>query len=467
MNLVFQHITESKICELITSALKSVTLYSPGVSRQIALSLANAVEKGVVVRFLTDISPYALRLGFFENEALCFLSELLNKNIGFKMYDIPGIRQGILVVDNRSWAFAVHSRLVEGINSSCWNFPNGLEFSQTEKTEGTSPLETTVITPDMLDNVIGVKSDVDFEIIDAEQIVKLEEELKQKDAEVKECKEQIAQQDEEIKQCKEQIAQQEEEIKKYKEISGHYEERCRLQKIEFRVQNYMIQNCSIRLKPELLIENQRHANRMKMTYALYEKGEHLPNVETNYVFQFRNGKEEVGSITLMKLQDEVEAVRAKFIYSLGVPYGNVILLDDKQDFEEAVERLETIGAALHIVLKEVLKQRAEKVLKELYQDLHQKGALIDDAERRFLDAMQDEIRQVSEKAFNLKCIKNCTIFQDKDYESAAFQTAVYEMLNKWCYQGKKPIRIFSDDVKIVYEPLKSMQNFWLEFNIKV
>ena len=222
----------------------------------------------------------------------------------------------------------------------------------------------------------------------------------------------------------------------------------------------MIQNCSIHLKPELLIDI-KDATRMKMTYALYEKGEPLPNVKADYTFPLENGEEEKATITLDGLQQEIDTVREKYISSLGVPYGNVILLDDTDAFEKALTRLETIGNALHNALQEVLRQKAIDVLQVLYRELHQKGAVKDNDENRFLLQMQDEINRVSDKAINLKCIKNYTIFQAKDYESEDFQEAVCTMLYKRYNKGKKQkIKVFSDDVKIVYLPLR----WWMQTN---
>ena len=424
MNPVFQHITEAKICELIASAEHRLTLYSPGVSKAVALSLADAAGRGVIVRFLTDISPYALRLGFFDKDALRLLSAVSqNNNTGLTMLNTPGIRQGVLVVDNRSWAFAVYSRVLENSQSSCWSFPNGLEFLQPANTEDALPIETMPITSEMLGNAINVLS----------------------------------------------------EEAHSQETIQDYEERCRLQKIEFMVQNYKIQNCSIRLKPELLIDI-RDVRRMKMTYALYEKGEPLPNVSADFIC-VNDGKEERGSITLDGLQAIIDAIRERFIYSLGSPYGNVILLDDKPAFEAALKRLETIGIALHNALQDVLRQKAVDVLKVLYQELHQRRAIKEDDEQRFLDEMQNEIKRVSEKVFDLKCIRNYTLFQAKDYESVDFQEAVWNMLlerrrrltaasqkqyqiAEWnmlfecCDKGEKPIEVFHDDVKIVFPPLE-------------
>ena len=435
MNPVFQHITEAKICELIASAKQRVTLYSPGVSKAVALSLADAAGRGVIVRFLTDISLYALRLGFFDKDALLVLSAALQHNSNLKMYNTPGIRQGVLVVDNHSWAFAVESRFVEDTGSPCWSFPNGLEFSQSLNEISTSPLEMRTI------------SLAEFDI---EQLAKREEELTRKELELNEQKSNLDRREDELNQRDAALNERETNLKQ-RESQQDYEERCRLQKIEFMVQNYKIQNCSIRLKPELLIDI-RDVRRMKMTYALYEKGEPLPNVSADFIC-VNDGKEERGSITLDGLQAIIDAIRERFIYSLGSPYGNVILLDDKPAFEAALKRLETIGLALHYALQDVLHQKAVDVLKVLYQELNQRGVIKEDGEQRFLDEMQNEIKRVSEKVFDLKCIRNYTIFQAKDYESVEFQEAVWNMLLERRDKGEKPIEVFHDDVKIVFPPL--------------
>ena len=466
MNPVFQHITEAKICELIASAEHRLTLYSPGVSKAVALSLADAAGRGVIVRFLTDISPYALRLGFFDKDALLVLSAALRKNPNLKMFNTLGIRQGVLVVDNHSWAFAVQSRFVEDTSSPCWSFPNGLEFSQSLSEISTSPLEMMTISLAELDNAVealpkGILSTKGVHeggspLPDSEQLAKREEELTRKVLELNEQKSNLDRRESELNlkaaTLNERETNLEQRESQVQEALQDYEERCRLQKIEFMVQNYKIQNCSIRLKPELLIDI-RDVRRMKMTYALYEKGEPLPNVSADFIC-VNDGKEERGSITLDGLQAIIDAIRERFIYSLGSPYGNVILLDDKPAFEAALKRLETIGIALHNALQDVLRQKAVDVLKVLYQELHQRRAIKEDGEQRFLDEMQNEIKRVSEKVFDLKCIRNYTLFQAKDYESVDFQEAVWNMLFECCDKGEKPIKVFHDNVKIVFPPLE-------------
>ncbi len=467
MNLVFQHITDSKVCELIASAEKCVTLYAPGVSKQVALLLSDTAKRGVAVRFLTDISTYALRLGFFDKDALHVLSAALQNYSNMKMFNTPGLRQGVLVIDNRSWAFAVESRFVEDTDSPCWSFPNGLEFSQSLNEISTSPLEMMTISPAELDNavealpkcILSTNGVLEGSLLlpDIERLAKHEEELSRKEAELNELKNNLDRQESELNQREGVLNERETNLEQreaqVQEVLQHYEERCRLQKIEFKVQNYKIQNCTIHLKPELLIDI-KDARRLKMTYALYEKGEPLSDVEANYTFRFSDGNEESGSITLNGLQKEIDTIRSKYIYSLGESYGNVILLDDKSAFEEEVRRLEIMGAALHVALQDVLRQKAVDVLKVLYQELYQKGALLDNGEQGFLDAMQDEIQRISEKVFNLTCIKNYTIFQAKDYESEAFQKAVRNMLIERRNKSKKPIKVFNNDVKIVYQPLE-------------
>ena len=437
MKLVFRHISASQIAELAASAEESVTLYAPGVNKQVALSLSEVVEQGVSVRFYMDISPDALRLGFFDREALRILLTAVTNYPKLQIYHASGLRQGVLVVDNRAWAFSVHSRLAEKVKSPCWDFPNGLKFVVDVDGEETLPLEVTPIGSGELENAIGgVPAD---ELQDIDLLSVREEELDQKEAELEEREEELKQREEKLE---EQLA--------------HYEERCRLQKIDFKVQNYMIQNCSIHLKPELLIDI-KNTGRIKMTYALYEKNEPLPDAEASYTFRFADGKVETGAITLDGLKEQIDAVREKYIHSLGPSYGNVILLDDKTAFEEALERLETMGEALHKSLQEVLRKKAVEVLKGLYQDLHQQGAIKDDDERMFLFEMRDELKRVSEKVFNLKCIRNYTIFQARDYESEAFQEAVCNLLEKRQSNGEKPIRVFSDDVKIAYLALEWVQ----------
>ena len=281
MGIVFQHITEARICELVSTAKDNVNLYTPGLTTLIVFSLLKVAERGVTVRVFVDISQKGMRLGFLDEPTLHFLKRLLEENAAIELFNMPGIRQGVLVIDKRSWAFAVHIKSIEGFDSPCWEFPNGLEFVQLPSLSDVSPLEMKAITPDELGKAIEALQTMDDSNVgglggdmvlpDAEELARRIEELDEREKELNKREAELDKKEKEIEQNE----------KQQQEFKHHYEERCRLKRIDFSVKNYKIQNCTLKLKPELLI-NIEEAKKIKMTYPLYDKGEKLPDVKVEY-----------------------------------------------------------------------------------------------------------------------------------------------------------------------------------------
>ena len=129
-----------------------------------------------------------------------------------------------------------------------------------------------------------------------------------------------------------------------------------------------------------------------------------------------------------------------------------------------------MAAAMRCEIQNKLREKAESLLDKLYKELHEKGATFV-PESMFKHEMKSEVDKIGQKAFDLKCSWNCTIFQADDYESKAFQDALFTLLDKIISQMQKPImdlaesqklaKVLRDDVKIVSVDLGMLLS-WLK-----
>src|SRR5258708_6724624 len=123
---LFQTLRQSDIASHVERARNLVIYAAPGVSMPVAASLVSAARRirpGNVVAVL-DVSAHSARMGYG-----CFgaAQHLLHAGVNVRVE--PGLRQGLLVVDNRGWAFALSAQLVEPDAGENEDAPNAIELT--------------------------------------------------------------------------------------------------------------------------------------------------------------------------------------------------------------------------------------------------------------------------------------------------------------------------------------------------
>jgi hypothetical protein len=123
---LFQTLRQSEIANHVDQARNLVIYAAPGVSMPVADALVRAaqrVRRENVVAVL-DVSAHSARMGYGCFEAA---QQLLHAGINVRVE--PGLRQGLLIVDNRGWAFALSAQLVEADAGENEDAPNAIELT--------------------------------------------------------------------------------------------------------------------------------------------------------------------------------------------------------------------------------------------------------------------------------------------------------------------------------------------------
>jgi hypothetical protein len=123
---LFQTLRQSDMVRHVDRAHDLVIYAAPGVSLPVAAALVRAAKRirpDDVIAVL-DVCAHSARMGYGCIEAT---DQLLHA--GIKVRVEPGLRQGLLIVDNRGWAFALAAQLVEGDAKEDENAPNAVELT--------------------------------------------------------------------------------------------------------------------------------------------------------------------------------------------------------------------------------------------------------------------------------------------------------------------------------------------------
>ena len=463
MNLVFQNITETRVCKLIASARKNVELYAPGITNDVAKEIVNVVRRGIDVRLVLDISRMTFRLRYFDVEVLKLLKNVMgtqDERHLLRMFNASGLRIGVLVVDEHPWMFAVHSRFSEPETSPCWRFPNGMEFMQPiacdalnenytqSKYSGMnfSVLEMEPINTGDLDNFIS-----EFSGECPKNIVELETMLEEE-------RTKAAKLEETAKEAQAQVEKAREKGKA--EGIKSYENCVRLRKVHFSMNSYMVQAQRIHLKTEYLVAG-KHGKRLKASYALFGKDEKLPQVSVTYKYRLETGEIKERTITFETLLEEKQRLQDEYIHSLGRQFGNVILADEIPAFQADLEKLKDLCEILVTEMQKTIRAQAIKVLGELFDDIQGKDYPIPKNKDAFLEEMKKEIDNTA-WGFNPEITVYYDIIPMETVKSESFQDAVCNMLECVPYEKKEKFasELFSKDIEIVNQRLRWFLMHW-------
>jgi len=125
---VFTSISGAKMAGLINRALQRVAVAEPGIRSECVAALAEAVSRlgQDAVTVITDCDEEVFRLGYGDLAAVQALQES-----GVEVRQSSGLRVGILVCDDRAWAFAPTALYVQPeIHSD--ETPNAVELRATD-----------------------------------------------------------------------------------------------------------------------------------------------------------------------------------------------------------------------------------------------------------------------------------------------------------------------------------------------
>lgn len=119
--------TDDSLSELIFNARDRILYVAPGITEPVAIALVSKLaDSRLTITVIIDNDPEVYRLGYGTPEGLAMLKTQLDKH-QFGLRCQPGIRIGVLVVDDKTIIYAPAPQLIEA-GSSSTSKPNALFF---------------------------------------------------------------------------------------------------------------------------------------------------------------------------------------------------------------------------------------------------------------------------------------------------------------------------------------------------
>lgn len=137
---VFVTLTSAQMSDEVAHARERVALAASGVSCNVATALADARLRGVRVAVVLDCNDDVCRLGYSQVEAVRHLV-----TAGIVVGQSPGLRAGVLIVDERAWAFTPTPLSVERERQSD-ETPNAVRLNRSQARELLAALAPQVVT---------------------------------------------------------------------------------------------------------------------------------------------------------------------------------------------------------------------------------------------------------------------------------------------------------------------------------
>lgn len=126
---LFVTLTSARVAEEVAHASERVALAAPGLTCDVAIALADARARGVRVAVVLDCNDDVCRLGYGQVEAVRHLV-----NAGIAVGQSPGLRAGVLIVDEQAWAFTPTPLSVERERQSD-ETPNAIRLNRRQAQE--------------------------------------------------------------------------------------------------------------------------------------------------------------------------------------------------------------------------------------------------------------------------------------------------------------------------------------------
>jgi hypothetical protein len=280
----FVNLTNVKIAELISGAEFQVVYIAPALEINVAKEITKFVQRTSLdqVSISLDLSTEVYREGYGNPAALDILM-----NSGIRLEDLPGLRLGMLLVDDKGW---IYSPAPKTPLSNLENLRKNALFEEIEK----NFLEGHVIIP-----------------IEPEQASLFDIELEENTTQMaNESETGIA--EEKIKNIKKSIEVQ--PLPDFDALKLLSDYRSFLQFIDITFSGSRLEQKTVKLPSELLnvTQNKDFEEKMRATYKLFN--------------------EEISEHT-KGMKEKIDRLRENYTYSLSRKYGRIILVEKKKDFE--------------------------------------------------------------------------------------------------------------------------------------
>lgn len=116
--------SDNVMSDMIDCARERILFIAPAITKPVAISLVTKMSAGLDVTVILDSNPEVYRLGYGAPDGLNALKNYCDKN-GISLRCQPGIRIGVLVVDDKTMIYSPAPQLIEA-GSTVETKPNAL-----------------------------------------------------------------------------------------------------------------------------------------------------------------------------------------------------------------------------------------------------------------------------------------------------------------------------------------------------
>lgn len=293
MSKSFISLSSRKLAKMISVAKKRVAVVAPSIQGDVGAALCDAaVRLGTEnIDLVIDVDEKVFRLGYGSIDAITALKER-----GLKLRHHPGLRIGLVIVDQQAWAFAPVALYIE-TEPDIDDLPNAISLSSDEAVR----------------LLLKVSDSARSEVIRTSKDAELVEEAKAAVVELSQFSDNSRKLDE-VCRSLEDAPPVPFDVSRQVQVFEPY-----IQYVDLKLQGCAIQNHKMQLPPHILglASTREFEDRLSTTFNLIEKS---------------------SSVSAKHLDDEVRKLREVFTRSLG-KLGRVLLKNQRKNFDTEVRKL--------------------------------------------------------------------------------------------------------------------------------
>jgi hypothetical protein len=304
MARLFTVASDETLISMISTATERLVIVAPGLSREVAVALADRIEEDGGPQELSvtlDVDPEVCRLGYGDIESFDLLRPALVARTRV-LQTQKGVRIGLVVADSDVLVYSPTPRLIEaGSNSD--EKPNAIRIT------GIGPQELAFACGANDIQVLGLGQEVGLKIADETTV-------------------------EETKADLEENPPRKFDLVRLERVFNY-----KLEFVEFSIEQFRLNTRSVSLPARLLgLADKDLKDRLRNTFRLFESG-----VPFKFEIPDPANPEIKLQVTEKWLADEAARVRNDYFIPLGSSsYGNLILKRKKSDFQKEVARLRSL-----------------------------------------------------------------------------------------------------------------------------
>lgn len=319
-NTMFSNLSSHEMADFIRSAKESVCYAAPGVQLEVAAAITDVAQKlgPEMTSVSLDFDERVIRMGFGSIEGVSLLRD---KKVAIQ--NCPGLRTGLVIVDQRGYVFTPTALYLED-DQSLPSAPNAMRMSSEQLTEARarlSPAAKAIAiakakTPEEKAKIESLPLDIQTSVVQEQEIKAVQQKLH------------------DVPPVSFDVVRQVRVFEPY------------LQYVELSLTGAAIQRHRLAIPPSIqkLGTSKELENRLRTTFDLIEKGSKLSS---------------------KPLEDALNEIRKNFTPSLGKDHGRVVLKAAKPVLMERLGEFRQKLAAYQATVKAELQGHLDKSREEV------------------------------------------------------------------------------------------------------